>query len=141
MHTFQNMVLRLTNFWAEKGCLFHQPYDLETGAATFNPITFLKVLGPEPYKAAYVEPCRRPQDGRYGQNPNRLQLFHQFQVILKPSPENVLQLYLESLAAIGFDLTKHDIRFVHDDWESPTLGAWGLGWEVWMDGMEVTQFT
>ena len=141
MHTFQEIVLRLTNFWANHGCLFHQPYDLETGAATFNPITFLKALGPEPYNAAYVEPCRRPQDGRYGQNPNRLQLFHQFQVILKPSPENVLQLYLESLQVIGFDLTKHDIRFVHDDWESPTLGAWGLGWEVWIDGMEVTQFT
>lgn len=141
MHTFQDMVLRLTNFWANHGCLFHQPYDLETGAATFNPITFLKVLGPEPYKAAYVEPCRRPQDGRYGQNPNRLQLFHQFQVILKPSPENVLDLYLQSLQVIGFDLSKHDIRFVHDDWESPTLGAWGLGWEVWIDGMEVTQFT
>ena len=141
MHTFQDMILRLTNFWANHGCLFHQCYDLETGAATFNPITFLKALGPEPYNAAYVEPCRRPQDGRYGQNPNRLQLFHQFQVILKPSPENVLDLYLESLKAIGFDLTKHDIRFVHDDWESPTLGAWGLGWEVWIDGMEVTQFT
>ncbi len=141
MYTFQEMVLRLTNFWAKHGCLYHQPYDVETGAATFNPITFLKVLGPEPYKAAYVEPCRRPQDGRYGQNPNRLQLFHQFQVILKPSPENVLALYLQSLNEIGFDLKKHDIRFVHDDWESPTLGAWGLGWEVWIDGMEVTQFT
>lgn len=141
MHTYQNMVLALTQFWANHGCLYHQPYDLETGAATFNPITFLKVLGPEPYNAAYVEPCRRPQDGRYGQNPNRLQLFHQFQVILKPSPKDVLDLYLKSLEAIGFDLKQHDIRFVHDDWESPTLGAWGLGWEVWMDGMEVTQFT
>ncbi len=141
MHTFQDMILRLTHFWANEGCLFHQPYDLETGAATFNPITFLKVLGPEPYSAAYVEPCRRPQDGRYGQNPNRLQLFHQFQVILKPSPEDVIPLFLRSLQAIGFDLSQHDIRFVHDDWESPTQGAWGLGWEVWIDGMEVTQFT
>ena len=141
MHTFQDIILRLNEFWSKKGCLIHQPYDLEKGAATFNPVTFLKVLGPEPYKAAYVDPCRRPQDGRYAQNPNRLQEFHQYQVILKPSPSDVLSLYVQSLGAIGFDLSKHDIRFVHDDWESPTLGAWGLGWEVWIDGMEVTQFT
>jgi glycyl-tRNA synthetase len=141
MLTFQEIILCLTEFWEKKGCIIHQGYDLEVGAGTFNPTTFLRALGPEPYSTAYVEPSRRPSDGRYGENPNRMQLFHQFQVLLKPSPSNVLQLYLESLTALGLDLKKHDIRFVHDDWESPTLGAWGLGWEVWCDGMEITQFT
>lgn len=141
MLTFQQIIQNLFTFWEKQGCIIHQGHDLETGAGTFNPATFLRCLGPEAYKTAYVEPSRRPSDGRYGENPNRLQLFHQFQVILKPSPANVLDLYKQSLEAIGLDLTKHDIRFVHDDWESPTLGAYGLGWEVWIDGMEVTQFT
>lgn len=141
MTTFQDLLTTLTTFWAEKGCVIHQGHDIETGAATFNPATFLRALGPESYNAVYVEPSRRPQDGRYGENPNRLQLFHQMQVVLKPSPAEIQKMYLESLEAIGFDLSKHDVRFVHDDWEGPTLGAWGLGWEVWMDGMEITQFT
>ncbi len=139
--TFQEIITELTRFWAEKGCLIQQGHDIEIGAGTFNPATFLRCLGPEPYNTVYVEPSRRPQDGRFGENPNRTQLFHQLQVIMKPSPQNIQQLYLESLESIGFNLRKHDIRFVHDDWESPTLGAWGLGWEVWLDGMEVTQFT
>lgn len=139
--TFQEILKRLHSFWESQGCIIQQGYDLEVGAGTFNPTTFLRCLGPEPYKAAYVEPCRRPTDGRYGTNPNRTQHYFQYQVILKPSPPNIQELYLKSLEAIGFNLEEHDIRFVHDDWESPTLGAWGLGWEVWMDGMEVTQFT
>ncbi len=137
----QDLILKLHAFWSEKGCVIHQPYDIEVGAGTFNPATFFRVLGPEPWKTAYVEPSRRPTDGRYGENPNRLQHYYQYQVILKPSPPNTQDLYLESLRAINIDLLKHDIRFVEDDWESPTLGAWGLGWEVWLDGMEVTQFT
>ncbi|KAF3362973.1 Glycine--tRNA ligase [Chlamydiales bacterium STE3] len=141
MLTFQEILRNLSYFWEKQGCIIHQGYDLEVGAGTFNPATFLRCLGPEPYKAAYVEPSRRPTDGRYGENPVRFQHYFQYQVILKPSPENIQDLYLQSLEAIGFDLSKHDIRFVHDDWEAPTLGAWGLGWEVWMDGMEVTQFT
>jgi len=139
--TFQELILSLQNFWAQRGCLVVQPHDIETGAGTFNPHTFLRVLGPEPWKAAYVEPSRRPTDGRYGENPNRLQRYYQFQVVLKPSPENVQELYLDSLRSFGIDPKHHDIRFVEDDWESPTLGAWGLGWEVWIDGMEITQFT
>lgn len=141
MINFQEMIARLSAFWEKEGCILHQPYDMEVGAGTFHPATFLRALGPEPYSAAYVEPCRRPSDGRYGENPNRLQHYFQFQVILKPSPANIQELYLKSLEAMGFNLKQHDIRFVHDDWEAPTLGAWGLGWEVWMDGMEVTQFT
>ncbi|MBP7073776.1 MAG: glycine--tRNA ligase subunit beta [Rhabdochlamydiaceae bacterium] len=141
MITFQELIFRLTKFWEKKGCVIHVGHDLETGAGTFNPATFLRCLGPEPYHTAYVEPSRRPSDSRFGENPNRLQLFHQFQVILKPSPPDVQALYLKSLEAVGFKLKEHDIRFVHDDWESPTLGAWGLGWEVWCDGMEVSQFT
>ncbi len=141
MITFQEIIKKLQDFWTEKGCILWQPYDIETGAGTMNPATFLRVLGPEPWNVAYVEPCRRPKDGRYGENPNRLQHYYQFQVILKPAPENPQELYLESLEALGIDLTSHDIRFVEDDWESPTLGAWGLGWEVWLDGMEITQFT
>lgn len=141
MLTFQEIILRLTQFWEKKHCIIHQGHDLEVGAGTFNPATFLRCLGPEPYRTAYVEPSRRPKDARFGENPNRIQLFHQFQVIMKPSPPDIQQVYLDSLTALGFDLKKHDIRFVHDDWESPTLGAWGLGWEVWCDGMEVTQFT
>lgn len=141
MITFQEFLSRLTAFWEKQGCIIHQGYDLEIGAGTSNPATFLRCLGPEPYRAAYIEPCRRPADGRYGTNPNRLQHYFQFQVILKPSPENIQDLYLQSLEALGFNLKEHDIRFVHDDWENPTLGAWGLGWEVWMDGMEITQFT
>ena len=137
----QDLILQLHNFWANQGCIIHQPYDIEVGAGTFNPATFFRVLGPEPWKTAYVEPSRRPADGRYGENPNRLQHYYQYQVILKPSPLNVQDLYLESLSSININLIKHDIRFVEDDWESPTLGAWGLGWEVWLDGMEVTQFT
>jgi glycyl-tRNA synthetase alpha chain len=140
MH-FQDVILNLQKFWAERGCLLVQPYDMEKGAGTFNPATFLKVLGPEPWKAAYVEPSRRPTDGRYGENPNRLQHYYQFQVILKPSPDDIQDLYLDSLRTLGIDPLAHDIRFVEDDWESPTLGAWGLGWEVWLDGMEITQFT
>lgn len=141
MQTFQEILLALAHFWEKQGCIVHQGYDLEVGAGTFNPATFLRCLGKEPYRAAYIEPSRRPSDGRYGENPIRFQHYFQFQVILKPSPKDILDLYLKSLEAIGFDLSKHDIRFVHDDWESPTLGASGLGWEVWMDGMEVTQFT
>jgi glycyl-tRNA synthetase len=141
MITFQEFIKRLTAFWENQGCIIHQGYDLEVGAGTFNPATFLRCLGPEPYRAAYIEPCRRPTDGRYGKNPNRLQHYFQYQVILKPSPLNIQELYLQSLEALGFNLKEHDIRFVHDDWESPTLGAWGLGWEIWMDGMEITQFT
>ena len=137
----QDLILKLQTFWAEQGCVIHQPYDIEVGAGTFNPATFFRVLGPEHWKTAYVEPTRRPADGRYGENPNRLQHYYQFQVILKPSPPNTQDLYLKSLSAININLLKHDVRFVEDDWESPTLGAWGLGWEVWLDGMEVTQFT
>lgn len=141
MITFQEILRRLSKFWEKQGCIIHQGYDLEVGAGTFNPATFLRCFGPEPYRAAYIEPSRRPSDGRYGTNPNRLQHYFQYQVILKPSPPDIQELYLQSLEAIGFKLEEHDIRFVHDDWEAPTLGAWGLGWEVWMDGMEVTQFT
>lgn len=139
--TFQEMILRLQTFWSEQGCLILQPYDLEVGAGTFHPATTLRALGPEPWNAAYVQPCRRPTDGRYGENPNRLQHYYQYQVILKPSPADIQDKYLQSLVVLGIDPSKHDIRFVEDDWESPTLGAWGLGWEVWCDGMEVTQFT
>ncbi|MEW6618200.1 MAG: glycine--tRNA ligase subunit alpha [bacterium] len=139
--TFQEIILNLQSFWKSQGCLVTQPYDIEVGAGTFNPATFLRVLGPEPWKVAYVEPSRRPTDGRYGENPNRLQHYYQFQVIIKPSPENIQQTYLNSLIALGINPLEHDIRFVEDDWESPTLGAAGLGWEVWLDGMEVTQFT
>jgi glycyl-tRNA synthetase alpha chain len=138
---FQDVLLKLQSFWAEQGCLIQQPYDIEKGAGTFNPATFLRVLGPEPWNVAYVEPSRRPTDGRYGENPNRLQHYYQFQVILKPSPDDIQELYLKSLSFLGIDPLEHDIRFVEDDWESPTLGAWGLGWEVWLDGMEITQFT
>lgn len=141
MITFQEIINRLNRYWEKQGCLIQQGYDMEVGAGTFNPATFLRALGSEPYKSAYIEPSRRPSDGRYGTNPNRLQHFFQYQVVLKPSPLNMQELYLDSLKAIGFDISEHDIRFVHDDWESPTLGAWGLGWEVWMDGMEVTQYT
>lgn len=141
MITFQELIRRLSLFWEKQGCIIHQGYDMEVGAGTSNPATFLRCLGPEPYNAAYVEPCRRPTDGRYGTNPNRMQHYFQYQVILKPSPINIVDLYLQSLEAIGFNLNDHDMRFVHDDWENPTLGAWGLGWEVWMDGMEITQFT
>ena len=139
--TFQNLILALQNYWAKQGCIIQQPYDIEKGAGTFNPATFLRALGPEPWNVAYVEPSRRPTDGRYGENPNRLQHYYQFQVILKPSPQNIQDLYLDSLKSFGIDPCAHDIRFVEDDWESPTLGAWGLGWEVWLDGMEITQFT
>jgi len=138
---FQDLIFTLQRFWTERGCLLAQPFDVEVGAGTMNPATFLRALGPEPWNVCYVEPSRRPADGRYGENPNRLHQHHQFQVILKPSPKDVQELYLDSLRAIGIDPMEHDIRFVHDDWESPTLGAWGLGWEVWCDGMEVTQFT
>ncbi|MDE2403432.1 MAG: glycine--tRNA ligase subunit alpha [Sphingomonadales bacterium] len=139
--SFQDMILTLHAFWSAQGCLILQPYDMRMGAGTFHPATTLRALGPEPWRAAYVQPSRRPTDGRYGENPNRLQHYYQYQVILKPNPENLQELYLQSLAAIGIDPLAHDIRFVEDDWESPTLGAWGLGWEVWCDGMEVTQFT
>ena len=139
--TFQELVLSLQKYWSDKGCIIQQPYDIEVGAGTFNPATFLRVLGPEPWKVAYVEPSRRPTDGRYGENPNRLQHYYQFQVIIKPSPQNIQELYLNSLKTFGIDPLAHDVRFVEDDWESPTLGAWGLGWEVWLDGMEITQFT
>ena len=139
--SFQGLILTLQSFWAEQGCVILQPYDMEVGAGTFHPATTLRSLGPRPWKAAYVQPSRRPKDGRYGENPNRLQHYSQFQVILKPSPPNLQELYLRSLAAIGVDAGLHDIRFVEDDWESPTLGAWGLGWECWCDGMEVSQFT
>ncbi len=138
---FQEIIFALQRFWDERGCVIQQPYDLEVGAGTFNPATFLRALGPEPWNVAYVEPSRRPTDGRYGDNPNRLQHYYQFQVILKPSPDNVQEIYLDSLKSLGIDPLDHDIRFVEDDWESPTLGAWGLGWEVWLDGMEITQFT
>ena len=139
--SFQKILLTLQNYWADQGCVILQPYDMEMGAGTFHPATTLKALGPDSWNAAYVQPCRRPTDGRYGENPMRLQHYYQFQVILKPSPENIQELYLGSLKAIGIDTALHDIRFVEDDWESPTLGAWGLGWEVWCDGMEVSQFT
>ena len=139
--SFQNLILKLQTFWASKGCLLLQPFDMEMGAGTFHPATFLRAIGPEPWKAAYVQPSRRPTDGRYGENPNRLQHYYQFQVILKPSPKDIQDLYLESLSEIGIDLSKHDVRFVEDNWESPTLGAWGLGWEIWLNGMEVSQFT
>lgn len=138
---FQEMILTLNEFWAGRDCVIQQPYDVETGAGTMNPATTLRALGPEPWRVAYVEPSRRPTDGRYGENPNRLQHYYQYQVILKPSPDDVLEVYLDSLRAIGIDPLKHDIRFVEDNWEAPTLGAWGLGWEVWLDGMEITQFT
>ncbi|HEU4705113.1 MAG TPA: glycine--tRNA ligase subunit alpha, partial [Sphingomicrobium sp.] len=139
--SFQDLILTLHRYWSAQGCVLLQPYDLEMGAGTFHPATVLRALGPSPWKCAYVQPCRRPTDGRYGQNPNRLGHYYQYQVMLKPSPPDFQELYLGSLAEIGIDFLKHDIRFVEDDWESPTLGAWGLGWEVWCDGMEVTQFT
>jgi len=139
--SFQNLILKLQTFWASKGCLLLQPFDMEMGAGTFHPATFLRAIGPEPWKAAYVQPSRRPTDGRYGKNPNRSSHYYQFQVILKPSPKNIQDLYLESLSEIGIDLNQHDVRFVEDNWESPTLGAWGLGWEIWLNGMEVSQFT
>ena len=139
--TFQEIIMSLQKFWGKYGCILLQPYDLEVGAGTFHPATTLRSLGPNPWKAAYVQPSRRPTDGRYGENPNRLQHYYQFQVIIKPSPKNIKNIYLKSLSAIGIDVKKHDIRFVEDDWESPTLGAAGLGWEVWCDGMEITQFT
>jgi len=138
---FQDVILRLQQFWGERGCVLLQPYDMEVGAGTFHTATFLRAIGPEPWKAAYVQPSRRPKDGRYGDNPNRLQHYYQYQVVLKPSPDDIQDLYLESLRTLGVHPAEHDIRFVEDDWESPTLGAWGLGWEVWLDGMEVTQFT
>ncbi|MDB2509823.1 glycine--tRNA ligase subunit alpha [Pseudomonadales bacterium] len=139
--TFQDLILTLQQFWAAKGCVLMQPYDMEVGAGTFHPATFLRAIGPERWSAAYVQPCRRPTDGRYGENPNRYQYYYQFQVVMKPNPENFQELYLESLIHLGIDPAVHDIRFVEDNWESPTLGAWGLGWEVWMDGMEISQFT
>ena len=139
--SFQDLILTLHKYWGDQGCVILQPYDLEMGAGTFHPATVLRALGPDPWRAAYVQPSRRPTDGRYGENPNRLGTYYQYQVVLKPSPENLQDLYLGSLSAIGIDPLKHDIRFVEDDWESPTLGAWGLGWEVWCDGMEVSQFT
>jgi len=139
--SFQDIILKLHAFWAAQGCVILQPYDVEVGAGTLHPATVLRALGPKPWRAAYVQPSRRPSDGRYGENPNRLRQFHQYQVILKPSPPDMQALYLESLAAVGIDPTKHDIRFVEDDWENPTVGAWGLGWEVWCDGMEVSQYT
>jgi len=138
---FQELILTLDHFWAKQGCIIQQPYDIEKGAGTMNPATFFRVLGPEPWRVAYVEPSRRPTDGRYGENPNRLQHYYQYQVILKPSPDDVIEVYLASLRSLGIDPLQHDIRFVEDNWESPTLGAWGLGWEVWLDGMEITQFT
>jgi tetrameric-type glycyl-tRNA synthetase alpha subunit len=141
MLTFQQLILRLQDYWDAQGCALLQPYDMEVGAGTSHTATFLRALGPEPWKAAYVQPSRRPKDGRYGQNPNRLQHYYQYQVVLKPAPANILELYLGSLEALGFDLKKNDVRFVEDDWENPTLGCWGLGWEVWLNGMEVTQFT
>jgi len=141
MLTFQQLILRLQAYWSKQGCALLQPYDMEVGAGTFHTATFLRAIGPEPWKAAYVQPSRRPKDGRYGDNPNRLQHYYQYQVVLKPSPEDIQDLYLDSLRALGLNLKQHDVRFVEDDWESPTLGAWGLGWEVWLDGMEITQFT
>lgn len=139
--TFQGMILALQTYWAQQGCVILQPLDMEVGAGTFHPATFLRAIGPEPWSAAFVQPCRRPTDGRYGENPNRVQHYYQFQVILKPSPSNILELYTDSLRMLGIDPLIHDLRFVEDNWESPTLGAWGLGWEVWQNGMEVTQFT
>jgi len=141
MLTFQQIILELNQYWDGHGCALLQPYDMEVGAGTFHTATFLRAIGPEPWHAAYVQPSRRPKDGRYGENPNRLQHYYQYQVVLKPSPANIQEMYLQSLVALGIDLRQHDVRFVEDDWESPTLGAWGLGWEVWLDGMEVTQFT
>ncbi len=141
MLTFQDVILKLASYWARQGCALLQPYDMEVGAGTFHTATFLRALGPEPWHAAYVQPSRRPKDGRYGENPNRLQHYYQYQVVLKPSPANIQDLYLQSLTELGIDPKRNDIRFVEDDWESPTLGAWGLGWEVWLNGMEVTQFT
>ncbi len=138
---FQELILRLQQFWAERGCVIAQPYDMEMGAGTFHPSTFLRAIGPEPWSSAYVQPCRRPTDGRYGDNPFRLQHYYQYQVVIKPSPADIQEIYLDSLRAIGIDTSVHDVRFVEDNWESPTLGAWGLGWEVWLNGMEVTQFT
>lgn len=140
-YTFQEIILALERYWSEYGCIIYQPYDIEKGAGTFNPATFLRVLGPEPWRVAYVEPSRRPTDGRYGENPNRLQHYYQYQVIIKPAPDDAQAIYLNSLKKLGIDLAKHDLRFVEDDWESPTLGATGLGWEVWIDGLEITQFT
>ena len=139
--TFQQLIFKLQQFWAERGCVVLQPLDMEVGAGTFHPATFLRAVGPESWNAAYVQPCRRPTDGRYGENPNRLQQYYQFQVVMKPSPDDFQALYLQSLATLGVDTSIHDVRFVEDNWESPTLGAWGLGWEVWLNGMEVTQFT
>lgn len=139
--TFQDLILRLQQYWAQRGCVLLQPYDMEVGAGTFHPATFLRAIGPEPWSTAYVQPSRRPTDGRYGENPNRLQHYYQFQVVIKPSPHNIQDLYLGSLQMLGIDTSVHDVRFVEDNWESPTLGAWGLGWEVWLNGMEVTQFT
>jgi glycyl-tRNA synthetase alpha chain len=141
MLTFQELILKLQSYWGGKGCALLQPYDMEMGAGTFHTATFLRAIGPEPWKAAYVQPSRRPKDGRYGDNPNRLQHYYQYQVVLKPSPDDIQDIYLASLVALGINPKEHDIRFVEDDWESPTLGAWGLGWEVWLDGMEITQFT
>jgi glycyl-tRNA synthetase alpha chain len=141
MLSFQQLILRLNEFWDRQGCVLLQPYDMEVGAGTFHTATFLRAIGPEPWKAAYVQPSRRPKDGRYGENPNRLQHYYQYQVVLKPSPDAIQDLYIDSLKQLGVNPSEHDIRFVEDDWESPTLGAWGLGWEVWLDGMEVTQFT
>ena len=141
MRSFQQIILTLQDYWDKQGCALLQPYDMEVGAGTSHTATFLRALGPEPWKAAYVQPSRRPKDGRYGENPNRMQHYYQYQVVLKPAPENILELYLASLEALGFDLKHNDVRFVEDDWENPTLGAWGLGWEVWLNGMEVTQFT
>ncbi len=141
LSTFQGLILALQAYWSNQGCILLQPLDQEVGAGTFHPATFLRAIGPEPWNAAYVQPSRRPTDGRFGENPNRLQHYYQYQVMLKPSPDNIQELYLGSLTALGFDLLEHDIRFVEDNWESPTLGAWGLGWEVWLNGMEVTQFT
>lgn len=139
--TFQELIFELQQYWSEHGCVIMQPLDMEVGAGTFHPATFLRAIGPEPWNVAYVQPSRRPTDGRYGENPNRLQHYYQFQVILKPSPDEIQELYLDSLRRLGFDLLKHDVRFVEDNWESPTLGAWGLGWEVWLNGMEISQFT
>ena len=141
MLSFQQIILTLQDYWSQQGCALLQPYDMEVGAGTSHTATFLRALGPEPWKAAYVQPSRRPKDGRYGDNPNRLQHYYQYQIVLKPAPANILELYLGSLTALGFDLKKNDVRFVEDDWENPTLGCWGLGWEVWLNGMEVTQFT
>ncbi len=141
MLSFQQIILNLQNYWAKQGCALLQPHDMEVGAGTSHPATFLRAIGPEPWRAAYVQPSRRPKDGRYGENPNRLQHYYQYQVMIKPAPENILDLYLKSLEALGLNLKEHDIRFVEDDWENPSLGAWGLGWEVWLNGMEVTQFT